>query len=111
MSGGARGLTGRTGGQNWMILLDGRGHLVSTEGEEDLHGFARRLGLDREWYQEKRKPHYDLTTKRMQAKAVAAGAEPVSCRELVERAWWNKKQTGGEQSGPGGYAGIPAAEI
>ena len=57
-------------------------HMVSDTSEEELHVFAARIGLRREWYQ---RYHYDLTSARRQA-AVAAGAEQVSGTELVRRA-------------------------
>lgn len=45
----------------------GGGHLF-TDNLEELHAFASRLGLRREWYQNKGFPHYDLTeSKRLQA--------------------------------------------
>lgn len=52
-------------------------HLLCDPGEEDaLHAFAARIGLKREWFQEKSKPHYDLTNgKRWQA--LNAGAVPL----------------------------------
>ena len=46
---------------------EGGGHLFGTDLEE-LHEFAKKLGLRREWYQGKQFPHYDLVrTKRAQA--------------------------------------------
>ena len=74
-----------------MILTDKIGHLVSDESLEELHTFARRLGLRREWFQgeknghPRRTPHYDLTTARMRLRAVAAGAIVVSSKKLVRR--------------------------
>jgi Protein of unknown function (DUF4031) len=54
------------------------------EGIEELHRFAARLGLKREWFQGvKTLPHYDLTAgKRMQA--LSLGAQPVSWRRTGE---------------------------
>ncbi|NTX09087.1 DUF4031 domain-containing protein [Myxococcus sp. CA040A] len=45
-------------------------------GEEELHAFAARIGLKREWFQappKASKPHYDLTPPR-RAAALEAGA-------------------------------------
>lgn len=58
-------------------------HLMADTVEE-LHAFAGRLGLRREWFQDKSKvPHYDLAqTKR--ALAVRYGAKEVSREETVE---------------------------
>jgi hypothetical protein len=53
-----------------VILVDGKGHLVSTASEEELHAFARSIGLRRSWFQDgggpyrSRIPHYDITTSR-----------------------------------------------
>lgn len=79
-----------------MILIDFAGHMVSTESEEELHTFADKLGMDRKWYQDRDKslgfnhPHYDVFTPRLVGKAIELGAEEVTPRELVERAWWRK---------------------
>jgi hypothetical protein len=64
-----------------MIYTDGT-HLVSISADE-LHAFAKKIGLQRRWYQEKRIPHYDLTTDRKVRKAMKAGAILVDARELV----------------------------
>jgi len=81
-----------------MILIDGIlqykapglrfkrwSHMVSTVGEADLHEFAARLGLKREWAQLRPKAsaaHYDIIpTKR--ALALRLGAREVTSRDLV----------------------------
>jgi len=66
-----------------MIYIDKVGHMVSDESEEDLHDFAKRLGLKREWYQDERLPHYDVTTNRLREKAQNMGAALVSSKEIV----------------------------
>ena len=75
-----------------MILVDPGGHMVSTESEHELHRFAVRLGLKRQWYQcggrAQRHPHYDLTTARKIQQATCAGAVMVETRQLVRLAWW-----------------------
>lgn len=78
-----------------MILVDYIGHMVSTDDEKELHDFARRLGLKRSWYQDKVRPHYDLTTNGAINRARRRGAELVTPQALVRRAWWNKRK--GEQ--------------
>lgn len=71
-----------------MIITDGV-HMVSTESENELHAFAARMGLKRRWYQRHpRHPHYDLTTQRAKARAIAHGAVMVKSTEIIERAWW-----------------------
>lgn len=66
-----------------MIYTDGV-HLV-TDGElKELHMFALLLGLKPEWFQDKRLPHYDLTSKAMFDKARAGGAQYVTAKYIVE---------------------------
>lgn len=56
-------------------------HLTTDGNIEELHAFAAKIGMKREWFQEHRLlPHYDLTPKR-RAAAIAAGAVEVSARE------------------------------
>jgi Protein of unknown function (DUF4031) len=61
------------------------GHLVSDTSLEELHLFAESLGLQREWFQEKSIPHYDLTGE-VYDLALERGATLVSSREIVLRA-------------------------
>jgi hypothetical protein len=67
-----------------VIYTDKVGHLI-TDGElHELHSFAvGGLGLKYEWFQDKKFPHYDLTTARMRKKALNCGAKLVSSREIV----------------------------
>ena len=61
--------------------------MVSDTSEEELHAFAARIGLKREWAQLRPKAsaaHYDLTPRR-RAMAVKLGAVEVTGRELVTR--------------------------
>ena len=62
-----------------MILTDGT-HLVSDQSEEELHAFAKKIGLKLCWYQ---RFHYDLTSKRKFEKAISAGAILVTSREVA----------------------------
>ena len=71
-----------------MILIDAKGHMVSTTSEHELHLFARQIGLKREWYQGGKHPHYDLTTAQKRRQAIGNGARKVSSRELIRKAWW-----------------------
>jgi hypothetical protein len=60
-------------------------HMVSDSSLVELHGFAQRLGLRREQFQEHgRLPHYDLRPV-MREKALSLGAEAVSSKELFRR--------------------------
>ncbi len=56
-------------------------HLVSDTSLEELHDFARRAGIPRRGFD---LDHYDVPEHRY-AELVAAGAEPVTIRQLVER--------------------------
>lgn len=67
-----------------MILTDGV-HLVSDESLAELHRFADLIGLKRRWFQDGRRPHYDVTAKWRQEWAEGMGAVHVSSRELVRR--------------------------
>jgi hypothetical protein len=60
-------------------------HLATDGPIEELHSFAKKIGLRREWFQEHRlAPHYDLTPRR-RARALRAGAVEVSAREQARR--------------------------
>ena len=56
-------------------------HLASDESLEELHEFAERLGLRREWFQG---DHYDVPAE-VRDRALALGAVAVDSRELVHR--------------------------
>lgn len=56
--------------------------------EEELHAMAERIGMRREWFQDRRKgdhrfPHYDLVPSK-RALAVKFGAEQVDRRRFCE---------------------------
>lgn len=50
----------------------GGGHLLTSDIEE-LHTFAKKLGLRHEWFQDKTFPHYDLVASKRR-KAIELGA-------------------------------------
>ena len=57
-------------------------HLVSDTGHDELHAFVQQhLEIPRRAFQG---DHYDVPEE-LYARAVAAGAEPVDCRELLQR--------------------------
>jgi predicted kinase len=56
-------------------------HMATDGSFEELHDFARRLGLRRAWFQ---RDHYDLPA-HGRAAAVALGAEEVTTAELLQR--------------------------
>jgi len=67
-----------------VIYTDGV-HLVSDCGVEDLHYFAKKIGLRREWFQDhKRHPHYDMLSPVILRRAIDKGAAVVSTRGLVK---------------------------
>ena len=66
-------------------FLNGSCHLTVDGPLDELHVFAERIGLRREWFQNTRGcPHYDLTPSRREA-ALAAGAVFVSGREQARK--------------------------
>lgn len=82
-----------------MILVDLFGHMVATESEKELHEFAKKIGLKREWFQQPkvrkalmRHAHYDLTTKTKLGQALDAGAKLRDAKELLKRAWWAEEE-------------------
>jgi hypothetical protein len=58
-------------------------HLTADTADE-LHAFAQRLGLRREWFQDGRHPHYDVTEGKRH-RALQLGAQPNTWREAEER--------------------------
>ena len=54
-------------------------HLISDQSYEELHDFAVRIGIPRRGFE---RDHYDVIAERYAA-ALAAGAQPVSSREIV----------------------------
>lgn len=60
------------------------GHLFTDASFEELHCFARSIGLRREWFQaNKRVPHYDLIGEELHEKAIFAGALPCGRKEII----------------------------
>lgn len=55
-------------------------HLIA-DNIPELHEFAARLGLRREWFQDKLVPHYDLIVKK-QVLAVQLGAREIDDHEM-----------------------------
>lgn len=51
---------------------------------DELHRIARKIGLKREWFQDKEVPHYDVVAEKI-PKVVKAGALPIRSRELVKK--------------------------
>lgn len=52
---------------------------------DELHDMAKRIGMRREWFQDKRHhQHYDVTKSRRD-RAIACGAIPLSTREYARK--------------------------
>lgn len=77
-----------------MIITDGI-HLTSTTSEDELHQFAQGMGLKRAWFQNRnaatQHPHYDLTTCKAKARALAAGAKMVSSYNIIYDSYWTNR--------------------
>lgn len=72
-------------GSGWGYWQGG-GHLLTSDVEE-LHEFARKIGLKREWFQEKTAPHYDLTA-RKRRQAIANGATQIEIGKFPDDMLW-----------------------
>lgn len=67
------------------IFRDGACHLTTDGPIEELHAFAVKIGMRREWFQDHPiAPHYDLTPGR-RARALLLGAVEVKAREQARR--------------------------
>jgi len=51
---------------------------------EELHALAGKLQLRRDWFQNGKYPHYDLTANKREA-ALRLGAIPIAAREWIRR--------------------------
>lgn len=62
--------------------ISGRWSHLTADTQEELHAFARSIGLDRAWFQDKQPHwHYDVTdTKRIAA--IHAGAKAIDIRDM-----------------------------
>lgn len=58
------------------------GHMMTTDIDE-LHDLARRCGLRRSWFQDKRIPHYDLTASKRSI-AVSLGAVEIETFDIPD---------------------------
>lgn len=77
------GASGNLSSPQFLVVTDGV-HLVCRD-LVTLHNFASRMGLKRAWFQGggQRHPHYDLTTPKAVARAIAQGARRVTAREAL----------------------------
>lgn len=78
-----------------MIYTDGV-HLISDCNQEELHHFAQKIGLKREWFQDNpRHPHYDILSNRIRRAAIRSGAKMVDRRQLARIAKEEKRNKRG----------------
>lgn len=59
-------------------------HMMCNGDVSELHEFAQRIGLRRNWFQDGRNPHYDLRPSK-RTLAIQHGAVAVSSVEMVKR--------------------------
>jgi hypothetical protein len=80
-------------------------HLVA-DSDDELHAFAARLGMRREWFQHKpgrpHQAHYDIP-ERSRADALGLGAVPVTWRQVGRM--MRDRRTARTRSGPGSATG------
>ena len=57
-------------------------HMIIDVDVKELHEFAQKIGLKKEWYQPKSFPHYDVTGK-IYEKALECGAQFTTGKKLV----------------------------
>lgn len=62
---------------------NGSCHMIADTLEE-LHDMAKKIGLKREWFQNTKTPHYDLTVSK-RAMVVKLGAIELALRDFVEK--------------------------
>lgn len=75
----------KQGPRGWLFWCHMASDDLSEAGLEELHRMASAIGLKRAWFQNHpRHPHYDLLPESRRL-ALAAGALPVTSRELVKR--------------------------
>ena len=56
---------------------------MTADTEEELHAMADKIGLKREWFQDGRIPHYDVS-KGKRFDALANGAITVTTKRIIE---------------------------
>ena len=84
----------------WGVWKYGESCHMTADTDEELHEFAARIGMKRQWFQNRTGyPHYDLTIGR-RAKAVRLGAVEVWARERLKELRCQQAETtsGGSQA-------------
>jgi hypothetical protein len=77
------------------VYFDSIGHMVA-DTEEELHAFAKSIGMKIEWHQcrgsKAKLPHYDLMYSRIEL-AEKNGAVKIPVRQLLERCKIMKRES------------------
>ena len=80
---------------------------LTADSEEELHEFAARLGLVRQWFQTKPdRPwadHYDLPEE-VRVQAIACGARPMTTRDMARRQATLRRRHRAQTPGPSPHA-------
>ena len=67
-------------------------HLATDGDIEELHEFAKSIGMKREWFQNDiTHPHYDIASPRIRRLAIDKGAKLISSEELVRICFMRRK--------------------
>jgi hypothetical protein len=66
-----------------MIYTDGI-HLISDNNLNELHEFAIKIGLKKEWFQDHKFQHYDIWNSKLN-KALENGAIKISSKEIIKK--------------------------
>ena len=74
-----------------MIVTDGL-HLLA-DSLNELHKFAKSIGLKRKWFQPKSSPHYDIWGI-VKYRAIRAGAKLVRPKIIIEKAKKLRREIG-----------------
>jgi hypothetical protein len=75
-------------------------HMIA-DSLEELHAMAEKIGMKREWFQDTRWPHYDVSLSRKKL-AIQYGAKEINRRELMD---WMKRKMEERNEGQKGKAG------
>ncbi len=81
--------------------VEGRWSHLTADDDDELHQFALRLGLRREWFQDHHRDptrhHYDVTEP-TRIRAIAAGAQAVTWREAARARRLRRQRDAADQA-------------
>jgi hypothetical protein len=79
------------GGRTWF-------HMLSDGSLDELHEIAGKIGLKREWFQDRDIPHYDVVTGKKH-RAIQEGAEVANFEKMKELlAYWRTQKNAKNES-------------